>query len=178
MGRRPLSEWIAEQDRFARLKHEHFRRGAEVVAAAFARLPEVGAVYLFGSVARPLETWVTRRGSEMLHDCKDVDLAVWVDHTDNLKGLQKARSQALAKLFAERSIGVAHHQVDVFLLEPGSDRYLGRLCSFGSCPKGKRECDVEGCGRSPFLKQHEDFVFYSDALAEDKVVRLYVRPGH
>jgi len=34
MGRRPLSEWIAEQDRFARLKPQHFRRGAEVVAAA------------------------------------------------------------------------------------------------------------------------------------------------
>jgi len=174
MGRRPLSAWIEEQEWYARLKHENFRRAA--VATAFASLPEVGAICLFGSVARPLETWVTRRGWEVLHNCKDVDLAVWVDHTDNLESLKKARIRALATLLADHSIGVAHHQVDVFLLEPGSNRYLGRLCGFGTCPKGKRECRVEGCGRSRLLKQHEDFVFYADALDEDKVVRLYVRP--
>lgn len=175
MGRRHLGEWIAEQDKLSRLKHENFRRAAEAVAIAFASLPEVGAISLFGSVAIPLKTRVTRRGWEMLHDCKDVDLAVWVDHTDNLAGLKQARSRALAKLFAEHAIGVAHHQVDVFLIEPGSDRYRGRLCNFGSCPKGHPECRVAGCGQSPLLKQHDDFAFYSDALAEDRVVRLYVR---
>jgi len=43
MGHRPLSEWIEEQDRYARLKYENFRRAAEAVATAFASLPEVGA---------------------------------------------------------------------------------------------------------------------------------------
>jgi hypothetical protein len=176
MGRRPLVEWIAEEDHFARLAHENFRRAAEAVATAFSHVPEVAAISLFGSVAQPLKTQVTRRGWEMLHHCKDVDLAVWVDHTDNLAALNRARNRALTKLFADHAIGVAHHQVDVFLIEPGSDRYLGRLCSFGSCPKGRRECLVPGCGKSPLLKQHEDFVFYPDALAEHRMVRLYVRP--
>ena len=175
MGQGPLVEWIAEQDQFARLKHENFRRAAEAVALAFACLPEVAAISLFGSVAFPLKTRKTRRGQEMLHDCKDVDLAVWIDHTDNLAGLQRARSRALAALFAEHSIGVAHHQVDVFLIEPGSNRYLGRLCNFGSCPKGHSACRVPGCGRTPLLKQHHVFVFDPDALAKIRVVRLYVR---
>ena len=39
-----------------------------------------------------------------------------------------------------------YRQHNVFVLEPGTDRYLGRLCIFGDCPKGKRECLVPGCG--------------------------------
>ena len=50
---------------------------------------------------------------------------------------------------------VAAHQVDVFVLEPGTDRCLGRLCGFNACPKGKRERLVPGCGGTPFLRQHE-----------------------
>jgi hypothetical protein len=175
MGRQSLVEWIAERDRHSRLKHENFRRAAEAVAVAFSGLPEVGAISLFGSVAVPLKTRTTRRGWEMLHDCKDVDLAVWVDHTEDLVEFKRARSRALAGLWAEHSIGVAHHQVDVFFLAACSDRYLGRLCNFGMCPKGHRECRVPGCGRTPLLQQHEDFVFYPDALAEQRVVRLYLR---
>jgi hypothetical protein len=34
---------------------------------------------------------------------------VWVDHTDNLAGLKQARGRALAKLFDDHAIGVAHH---------------------------------------------------------------------
>jgi hypothetical protein len=175
MGRRPLDEWIAEQDKFSHLTHGNFRRAAEAVAIAFAGLPEVGAVCLFGSVALPLKTRATRRGWEMFHNCKDVDLAVWVDHTENLAGLKRARSRALAQLLADHSIGVAHHQVDVLLIEPASDRYLGHLCNFGTCPKGKLECRVTGCGSSPLLQQHEDFQFCPDALVEDRIIRLYVR---
>jgi predicted nucleotidyltransferase len=176
MARLSLDDWIAERDKFAHMKRENFRRAAEAVARAFSGLPEVAAISLFGSVALPPITTVTRRGWKMLRDCNDVDLAVWVDHTDNLAGLQRARSRALAKLMAENSIGVAHHQVDVFLIAPGSSAYLGRLCNFGTCPKGKPDCRVAGCGRSPLLKQHEDFKFYPDALANDHVVPLYVRP--
>jgi len=111
----------------------------------------------------------------MLHTCKDVDLAVWIDHTNGLDAFRRARGRALSKLFTEQSIGVAHHQVDVFFIEPKTDRYLGRLCLFGKCPKGHRDCQVVGCGKSALLKQHEDFVFYPDALANERVVRLYTR---
>jgi hypothetical protein len=95
----------------------------------------------------------------VLHECNDVDLAVWVSHLDGLRAIQKARSQALKELEVSRSIGVAHHQVDVFLMEPGTDRYLGRLCCFNQCPKGKDKCRAPQCGATPFLQQHEDFTF-------------------
>lgn len=52
--------------------------------------------------------------------------------------------------------------MDVFLIEPGADRYLGRLLT-------------PGCGATPFLKQHEDFTLWPDAPADDRVVRLYDR---
>ena len=148
---------------------------AEAVALAFAEIPEVQAVALFGSVAAPPKLEITRRGWELLHHAKDVDLAVWIDRLDNLAALKRARVQALKKLLADHDVGVAHHQVDVFLIEPETDRYLGRLCNFATCPKGKADCAVPGCGQSPFLKQHEEFEFYPDALRKDRVVRLYER---
>lgn len=175
MARRPLKEWIEEQDGYARRRHADFRKAAEAVAAALSGRTEVRAVWLFGSVARPLQTRLTRRGWEMLHHCKDVDLAVWVDQLDDLAGLNRARGQAVSRLWRETGVGVAHHQVDVFLFESGSDRYLGRLCTFTVCPKGKPECLAPGCGREPLLRQHEDFAFEPEALSEDRVVRLFER---
>ncbi len=78
-------------------------------------------------------------------------------------------------LFADTGFRVAHHQVDVFLLEPGSDRYLGRLCHFGTCPKGKPECRVPGCGSALFLRQHEQFVFDSPSLDPTRSLLLFDR---
>jgi hypothetical protein len=34
---------------------------------------------------------------------------------------------------------------------------------------------VPGCGREPFLAQHEGFTFSADTLDEDKIMRLYER---
>jgi hypothetical protein len=71
------------------------------VAKAFAAFPEVAAVALFGSVALPLEREVPRfreyrrAGIEVWHECKDVDLAVWIDRIDNLEALAKAERRAL-----------------------------------------------------------------------------------
>jgi hypothetical protein len=164
-------EEVAEQDRMMLRRQEEFRAAADYVAAAFAGIPAVARVALFGSVARPLRKEVPRfkrfrrAGVAVWHECKDVDLAVWLPDLGDLKALQKARGRALNALFAETGIGVAHHQVDVFLLEPGSDRYRGRLCHFGTCPKGKPACQVPGCGAALFLQQHEGFVF--DPLSLD-----------
>ena len=105
-----------------------------------------------------------------------MDLAVWVSSLERLRTLQKARSQALSDLLGSQNIGVAHHQIDVFLLEPATNRYLGRLCCFGQCPKGKKECRVGGCGAAPFLHRHEDFAF--DWLkASGDSIDLYVKKG-
>jgi len=170
----------AADQRMLRRQYE-LRQAAEAVAAAMSRLAAVEKVVLFGSVAKPLECEVPRFREfrrariELLHECNDVDLAVWVSSLEELKILQKARSQALNEMLAQKHIGVAHHQVDVFLLEPGTDRYWGRLCCFGQCPKGKPECRVAGCGATPFLQQHQDFVFNWSAAAPGSIL-LYRRP--
>jgi hypothetical protein len=63
-------------------------------------------------------------------------------------------------------------------MEPGTDRYLGRLCCFGSCPRGKPDCQTRGCGAPKFLKQHEHFTFRASSLAADRSVLLYeASPG-
>jgi len=173
----------AEQDRLLLRRQEEFRAAADFAAAAFARLPFVERVVLFGTVAQPLRREVPRfrrfrrAGVALWHECKDVDLAVWLSDMSDLKTLGKVRGRALNALLDEAGIGVAHHQVDVFLFEPGSDRYLGRLCHFGTCPKGKPECRVPGCGAAPFLRQHEDFVFDLRSLEPGRCTLLFDRVG-
>jgi hypothetical protein len=76
------------------------------------------------------------------------------------------------QLWQEHGIGVAHHQVDVFIMEPGSDRYLGRLCIYSQCPKDKPECRVPDCGSTPLLRQHEDFDLNPSALLMDRCIIL------
>jgi hypothetical protein len=144
-------------------------------------LPPPEATALIGSVARPLEKEVpryrafARAGIAVWQECKDLDLAVWLGRLDRLDTLRKVRSRALRQLLADRNIGVADHQVEVFVLEPGSDRYRGRLCLYSACPKGKPDCQVPGCGAQPFLRQHEDFRFHPDALTPGRCVTLFDR---
>jgi hypothetical protein len=172
---------IDEQDQEMLARQARFRVAADVVTDAFARFPEVEALALIGSVARPLRKELPRFSEfrkervEVWHECKDVDLAVWITRLDRLRELNRARNFAAQGIHPKFGFGVANHEIDIFLLEPGSDRYLGRLCQFAQCPKGKRECEVIGCGQEPFLRQHEDFVFWSSALDEDRIVRLYCR---
>jgi len=178
---RSIGEEAADDNRFRAQRHEQFRAAATYVTAALARLEEVQKIVLFGSVAAPLRKEPARFhkfalvGIESWHDCKDVDLAVWTSSVGMLKALQKARSRALADLYRDTGIGVAHHQVDIFLMAPGTDRYLGRLCTYGECPKGKPDCHVPGCGAAPFLKQHEDFVLDPGSFAAGKAIVLFDR---
>lgn len=178
---RSIDQDAEEDNRYRARRHEQFRAAADYVAAALGRLEGVQKVVLFGSVAAPLRKAPARfrkfrcAGIELWHDCKDVDLAVWTSDVGTLKALQKARSRALADLYRDTGIGVAHHQVDIFLMAPGTDRYLGRLCAYGECPKGKPDCRVPGCGAAPFLKQHEDFVLDPGSFSEGKVVVLFDR---
>jgi hypothetical protein len=180
MSRRPSRRAIAEQDEYSIERQRMFRIAADAVAAALAHFDEVEAVALFGSVAVPLWREVPRFSGyrrshiEVWHECKDVDLAVWIGRLGRLRELERASAKALASLWTERNLGIAHHQADIFLFEPGSDRYLGRLCHYATCPNGKPDCLVPGCGREPFLKQHEDFVFHHEvSLAEARIIRLY-----
>jgi hypothetical protein len=156
-----------------------FRRAADVIAADLAKLPEVRAVALFGSLVPPLAREVPRfagfrhHGIEVFHECKD--LAVAIDRLDNLAALNRARGRAVADLFKNSGIGVAHHQVDIFLFRDIWSDYLGRLCTYAQCPKGKVECLTPGCGREPLLRQHEDFVLEPGALAAGRALPLFER---
>ena len=86
-----------------------------------------------------------------------MDLALWLPYLDALDGLRRAKARALPTLWDKAAIGIASHQVDVFIFDPGTDRYLGRLCDFNACPKGKAECRVPGCGDVALLRQYEGF---------------------
>ncbi|HEY2356073.1 MAG TPA: hypothetical protein VGH86_01380 [Phenylobacterium sp.] len=178
---RPSRRHIEAEDQRMLRRQADFRLAAGYVADDLARCEDVQAITLIGSVARPLRREVPRfqpfrrHGALILHECGDIDLAVWVSRLDRLPVLARARSTALKRLLAERSIGVAHHQAELFLFEPGTDAYLGRLCTFNTCPKGHADCETPGCGREPFLKQHEAFRLYADALAEGRCVRLWQR---
>jgi hypothetical protein len=171
---------IEEQNRFMLERQRQFRVAADVVTGAWMAFPEVRAVAVIGSVARPLWKEVPRfrefrrRGIELWHECGDLDLALWIDSQHRLGELRRAGHHALREAY-ETGAGtsVASHQLDVFLFEPGSDRYLGRLCSFNQCPKGKRDCLVPGCGAVPFNKRVADFEPRSDLLASHAM--LYQR---
>ena len=178
----PLSERGIEQQNQALLRrYREFRRGADAVTKAWQTYSEVITVSLIGSVARapwkevPRFAPYRRTRVVLWHECKDVDLALWLDRLDSLDGLRRARARALHTLWDEASIGIASHQVDVFILEPVTDRYLGRLCDFNTCPKGKAECRVPGCGEVTLLRRHEGFRWRSESLAEDRSVRLFDR---
>jgi hypothetical protein len=162
----PSRAEIAEQDR-DQLKRQRNFRVAAAVAAALSEFDEVGAIALFGSVARPLAREVQfqsyhRLGIEILHECKDVDLAVWLTRTDRLRDLSRAHGRALAKLFP--ATGMALRIRSTFSCTD-NNRYLGRLCYSAQCPKGKPACRVDGCGAPPFLQQNENFAPAADALS-------------
>jgi len=175
------SREIQEANQAMVRRQEQFRIAAEYVADRLSNIPEVQKVVLFGSVAKPLENEVPRfrkfrrAGIAILHECRDADLAVWISDLRCLRATQKARSEALNSLFVERQIGVAHHQIDIFVIEPDTNRYLGRLCVFSSCPKGKDKCRVPGCGECKFLQQHEGFTFDSKGLTRETNVVLFER---
>src|SRR4051812_37867431 len=106
--RRPTRREIAAQDCQMLGRQAQFRLAADAVTAALAGVPEVEAVALIGSVARPLWREVPRFRPfrhwdvPVWHECKDVDLAVWLNRLDGLQTLNRARSVALQHLFEER----------------------------------------------------------------------------
>ena len=177
---------IAQENRAMLKRRDSFRRVAEMAATGFSKLPFVEQVVLFGSVAAPLTKEVPRfrrlrrARAEIYHECKDVDLAVWVSDLSQLRALKRCVSDAtnvFNQLICHQEVlpGVAHHQVDVFIFEPGTNRYCGRLCTFGQCPKGKPECHVPGCGAQPFLQLYKDFEIHARVFAERPSVTLFER---
>lgn len=173
---------IEEQNRYLLERQRQFRVAADVVTEAWTAFPEIEAVAVIGSVAKPLWKEIPRFSDfrreriEVWHECGDLDLALWIDRQDRLDEIRKASSRALNRAYESGlGISVVGHQLDVFLFEPVSNRYLGRLCSFSRCPKGKRDCLTPGCGAVPFNKVVADFVPRPDLLAPAQDGMLYRR---
>jgi len=183
MPRTPTRATIAAEERGLLERQRVFRFAADRVTAVLAQCADVEAIALIGSVARPLWREVPRFAPYkrlrllIAHECKDVDLAAWVSRVDGLDELRRARGRAIKEIVAERGHGPAVHEIEVFLLERSTNRYLGRLCHFRQCPAGKRDCLAAGCGQHQFLKQHDAFSFWPEATAEGAAVRLYDRIG-
>ena len=145
------------------------------MAESLGHVPLVRRVALFGSVASAPRIESNRRRRGYLHEPKDVDLAVWIDDVGDLDGLRKLSSRTVNRLWEDEEIGVAHHQVDIFLFD-ATGKYLGRLCHFSRCPKEKPQCRAEGCGAVPFLQQHDGFVFdAASSLHPARIQVLYER---
>lgn len=173
---------IDEQNSYLLRQQRQFRMAADVVTDAFMAFPEVCAVAVIGSVAQKLWKEVPRfrefRSArvKVWHECRDLDLAVWLDSEERLGALRSAIARALGDAFkAGTGVSVVDHQVDVFLFEPESDRYLGRLCHYNRCPKDKPDCFVPGCGTIPFNKRVDGFEVDADILAAVPHAMLYVR---
>ncbi len=175
-----LAKEFEEDNRRNLKKHKDFRIAAEYVADLIKEVPGVVKIVLFDSAALPLEKEYSRFrkykrfGKEMYHECKDVDPAVWVNDFKCLKQILKTRNRSSLTLFDEKQIGIAHHQIEIFIFASDNNQYIGRLCIFNECPReGKKECLVPGCGEIPFVKKVESFTLYDDALAAEKSILLY-----
>ena len=173
---------IEAQNRYLEQCQRQFRMAADVVTDAWMRFAEVWGVAVIGSVAKRLWKEVPRfrefrrEGIEVWHECGDLDLALWLDSLERLGELRRAAVTALREAHdTGTGVSVASHQLDVFLIEPDSDRYLGRLCAFNRCPKGHRDCMVPGCGTIPFNKLVAKFTPHADLLAGANDTMLYRR---
>jgi len=174
---------IEEENARMLARQREFRMAADVVTRAWMRFPEVSAVAVIGSVAKRLWKEVPRfrefrrQRIEIWHECGDLDLALWLGSQDRLGDLRRAKDQALRKAFESGTgISIVGHQLDIFLFEPGTDQYLGRLCYFGTCPKpGKRACVEPGCGDIAFNQKIATFKPYADLLEPATYAMLYRR---
>jgi hypothetical protein len=177
--RKPTKAKIAEQEQYLLERQRVFRVVADRLTLALAQCPGVEAVALIGSVARPLPRDVPRFSPyrqlrlKIAHECKDLDLAAWVSQLDRLETLRRTRIRVLRDMVAERGSAPADHEIEVFLLEPGTNRYLGRLCHYRECPAEKLACLAAGCGQPRFLQQLDGFSFWPQAT--EHAVRLYDR---
>ena len=115
-----------------------FRWAAQAIAVALSKVPEVEKVAAFGAAAQPLRTEVPRfrdfrrYGIETLHECADLDLAIWLGDLSRLDTVKRAMARGLALTQDTPYGGVAHHQVDVHVFDSANGQYRGDCVSSGS----------------------------------------------
>ena len=174
---------ILEEDERMLARQRSFRLVARAVSEDLGRFPAVRKVVLYGSVALPLTPEVprfrpfARQGVKVLHECQDIDLAVWLDPETDLGRLRRAVAATAIQLARAQQISIAPYHVDTILMDAATDQYLGHLCQFNRCPKGKPECMVPGCGATGFLQQIAGFALDPAALSPERSEILFERSG-
>ena len=155
------------------------------IAAKVAEIPSVLKISLIGSIAKAVIERQQEEGDNLSKSerFKDFDLAIWVTDMKDLRLIEKAIGQGLRVGSDERGTGIGGSEVDTFLIEPYTNKFLGFLCKYNQCPKPsvgfagkktkKKDCLLNGCGDPAFLKQFPGFCFFPDALNENRIVSLY-----
>jgi hypothetical protein len=93
---------IEEQNAYLPRRQRDFRIAANGVADAWMTFCEVQAVAVIGSVAKalwkeiPRYSEFRRAGVEVWHECKDFDLALWIDSPGRLRELRRAAAAPCA----------------------------------------------------------------------------------
>jgi hypothetical protein len=180
----PVSEWdwedFAAVDRLyasaipmlpaATSENSPSRIASEWMTFEFAQDSRVEKVILFGPAA------IADNGA--MPDSQ-IHLAVWISDVSQLPSLQDTVYRTFGGLEAAMGLDLKRREIELSLLEPDTDRYLGRLCRFPKCPAKKPECRVTGCGDFPFLQQLPCFRFPMEELSPDRSVVLFDRkdPG-
>ena len=123
---------IEEQNEYLLIQQRRFRVAADVVTDAWMVFPEVHAVAVIGSVAKALWKEIPRFSDfrreriEVWHECRDLDLALWIESQQRLREIHRAANRALSKAFESGAdTSVVHHQLDIFMFDPANDAYLG-----------------------------------------------------
>ena len=96
---------IEAQDSFLLERQRQFRKAADIVTDAWMSFPEVCAIAVIGSVAKPLWREVPRFPEyrrariQVWHECSDLDLALWLSSQHRLEHLRRAAARALRVAF-------------------------------------------------------------------------------
>jgi transposase len=86
---------IDDDNHFLARRQREFRQAADALAEAWSAIEAVQRIALIGSVARPL--WkelprfgrYRRAGIELWHECKDLDLAIWLSGLAEAVGVNR-----------------------------------------------------------------------------------------
>jgi hypothetical protein len=162
-------------------RRESFRRVAEALAKRLAEIPAVTRIVLFGSTVAPPRKELPRSGRfrragiEVWHECRDVNLAVWVSDLQCLEKLIRERRAGLAEMLARKKVDLDEKHVDILVMQ-AEDDCLGTLCWHDQCPsQGKYDCFNRGCGTPPFVRPMRRGRFHAARVPADRKMMLYER---
>jgi cupin 2 domain-containing protein len=166
----------SEYDKSALRRYQGFLHAALKLAERLSEFPEVERIALFGSLAKPpfRESYRYKRRIWAFHEPKDIDMAIWLSSLKNLKVMRRTIA-TLAESVAKKAPGICAGNVELFVFDSKSSKYLGRVCHYKHCPYNDANCRVDGCGKPSHLKIASDFMLYPDAVSRINSQLLFER---